>query len=449
MCLGLLIASMSLDIQALTIDEPSIDFGEQYQFTNVTREIRVWNETLVPIRLNASAPVGKWPKLQFDNALLEAGSSTLAHIELPLTSQSGAITVRFPFESESNGKIEQHEIVVSGYVDSILDDPRPAIDFGVVDARAPIEKSISISSGDEPDVHITKVLEQPNFLSAHVDDPRTLRIVPSKVDVLGFNKGVVKVALDSNRQGQAWITVLMDIHGDVVPDQNPVDFGVQRVSSRRSVRLQLTSRTGRKFSVGKVRVDAAHVKIEPAKCLTISEGCHAFSLMVDSDHSFGEIVGKVAIELPDSHQTLDVHLGGIFLADGTPLLPLDKQKQGKSTSKTDAQPSLNVAQSLKKATSAEAEMDPPGVGPLIKWQVGNEAAIYGYVIYRADSAEGKFKRVNEQIVKAKNGGDNTTADYKWRDTSAIKGREYWYYITIFNNDGRKTQLTGPQRVVAK
>jgi len=75
--------------------------------------------------------------------------------------------------------------------------------------------------------------------------------------------------------------------------------------------------------------------------------------------------------------------------------------------------------------------------------------MYGYAIYRGDAVDGPFTRLNESIVKAHNEGDGATASYQWRDTSASKGKEYWYYITIFNSNGTKRQLTGPQKVTAR
>ena len=451
MLLPVVIAIALANAHALTIDESTIDFGEKYQFAEVDRDVRVWNETQVPIRLSAiMSPVG-WPVLTFDNALLKPGTSTLIHITLPLANHIGVLNARLPFNSESAGKTETHEIVATGYVDSILDEPRPALDLGVIDAKAPIEKSVQITSTKEPDLHVTRVLEKPDFLSARIGENHTLYVTPSKLDALGYSKGLVKVALDSKLQAQAWVTVLMDVHGDVSPDQNPLDFGVQRQSSRRPIRLQLRNRNGRAFHVGKVKVDPASVTVEATTCLQVSESCHAYLLTINPDHAYGQVAGKVGFELPDTHQVLNVHLGGIYLSDNTKVRSLDEPADTSDApaAQSEAPRTVDLKQSLKKAVEDKTSTTPPGEGPLLKWQIANEAAIYGYAIYRGDSADGHFVRVNDAIIKAENGGDGTTANYQWRDTTVQKGREYWYYITIFNNNGTKTQLTGPQKVVAK
>jgi len=433
--------------RALTIDESVVDFGEQYQFAEITHDVRVWNETLLPIRLSTTAT--GLVRLTFDDASLEPGKSTLAHIKLSLANHSGVLTARVSINGESAGKTETREITVTGFVNSVLDDSRPALDLGVVDANGPhVEKPLSLLDSDDPDLRIVKVLEEPEFLSTRIGDAHTLHIKPSKIDALGYNKGVVKVALNSKLQSQAWITVLMDAHGDVVPDQNPVDFGLQRPGSRHPVRLQLNSRSGQAFRIGEVDAGAAHVSVERTECLQAGKSCQAFLLMIDPKHAFGQVTGKIAFPLPETHQVLNVHLGGVYLADNTRVVSLDKPEPNGET-KTDAPQNVSLAESLKRATGEKQEFVLPGTGPLLKWQVANEAGIYGYAIYRGDSADGKFARVNDAIVKADNGGDGTTANYQWRDTAAQKGHEYWYYITIFNNNGTKTQLTGPQKVVAK
>jgi hypothetical protein len=127
----------------------------------------------------------------------------------------------------------------------------------------------------------------------------------------------------------------------------------------------------------------------------------------------------------------------------------DLLESGKSSKQSRVTPDFDLSKSLKNATTDHLDDSPNGSGPLLKWQVANESGIYGYAIYRGATSDGQFDRVNKAIVKAGNGGDGVTATYQWRDTSAVKGHEYWYYITIFNSNGSKTQLTGPQKVVAK
>ena len=102
------------------------------------------------------------------------------------------------------------------------------------------------------------------------------------------------------------------------------------------------------------------------------------------------------------------------------------------------------------AQDNDTPVDPPGQGPLLKWQVSNENNMYGYLIYRGDGENGPFLRVNKDIVRVgDNKGDGVTSTYAWRDDSATAGKTYWYYIGMLNRDGTKQQLSGPQQVKAK
>jgi hypothetical protein len=110
----------------------------------------------------------------------------------------------------------------------------------------------------------------------------------------------------------------------------------------------------------------------------------------------------------------------------------------------------SALQKSTQATAATPPADPPGHGPLLKWQVSNENNIYGYLVYRGDVENGPFLRVNKDIVHVDAGkGDGITSTYAWRDDSATAGKTYWYYIGMLYRDGTKQQLSGPQAVKAK
>ena len=91
--------------------------------------------------------------------------------------------------------------------------------------------------------------------------------------------------------------------------------------------------------------------------------------------------------------------------------------------------------------------DPPGTGPVLRWSVANEQTLYGYLIYRAEHENGPWQRVNERIIPVL-GHDDAPSDYAWRDTSAVKGKTYWYFIKTLANNGSKQKLTEAHKVVA-
>jgi len=199
------------------------------------------------------------------------------------------------------------------------------------------------------------------------------------------------------------------------------------------------------------RSQSHHRLTELTTCLPKARpDCIAYLVTLNKDHPFGQIGGTIRFELPESHENLNVSLGGIFLTDDTKIQSLNEPVAGSEADKRSRETIVpDIAETLKQAVTEQPKEAAPGPGPLLKWQVENEIAMYGYAVYRSDKEDGQFARVNSTIIAAANHGDNVKASYQWRDNTAVKGKEYWYRITIFYNDGRKVPLTGPQKVVAK
>jgi hypothetical protein len=118
-------------------------------------------------------------------------------------------------------------------------------------------------------------------------------------------------------------------------------------------------------------------------------------------------------------------------------------------SRTASAPALDLKQALKSGTEPAEPPPPPGEGPLLKWTVLHEDLIHGYVVYRAASPEGPFVRINYETIPTSSDGGQDTGRYQWRDTNAVPGSTYWYYIGTIQNNGAKGNLSSPQKIVAK
>jgi hypothetical protein len=433
---------------SLTLDENEIDFGEKFQFAHLVHELKVWNTSKTSTVVFQTDSNRDGTSIQATPEILGPQQSGMVRIELSLSDHLGYLGKRIQLRTEEDGTQQTYPVVFMGYVNSILDDAETGVDFGPVDTNTGAERDVAFSSSIVPKLQVTQVLEAPEFVHLTIlSSGKGIRLATKKSSVLGYRKGVVKVALNSVDQPQAWINVLADFRGDIVPDQNPLSFGVQRPSSLHSIRLQLRSRTESAFSIEHFEVSpTAHVDIRQVSCLPApSKSCSGYELIAERNRAQGQIEGEATFKVAGSPDVLHVLLQGIFFNDSTNLQPLEKisAAQASVTKKTD------IVSELSKATNPMSDAVPAGFGPLLKWKIANESAIYGYAIYRGESAEGVFKRINEKLIRAKNNGDNEEVLYQYRDTTAKLQHEYWYYITIFYNSGKKVQLTGPQKVVAK
>jgi len=71
----------------------------------------------------------------------------------------------------------------------------------------------------------------------------------------------------------------------------------------------------------------------------------------------------------------------------------------------------------------------------VVWQSANELNLKGFNIWRADSKQGEFKKLNAALVTAKNSGNPIGAKYKFGDKRVKSAKTYFYKIEIVHADG--------------
>jgi hypothetical protein len=430
------------------------DVGEIYQ-TNTGRSTVIFTNTGgKPVKILSVSPVSDTDSV--DAFTFPATVAPKTSVNIPVTVFSGMdagdrnhlFKIEFDDGKRATGGVKVHLFALS-----VLDDPRPKVDLGTVNTNAvPPVKTVTLSSREVPDFRITRIIETPDFATTKIEaDGRTVSIGGKSDASWGLHDGYVKVALDSSVQPQAWIEVKVDVHGDVIPSSNPVEMGVFHNTKLPFV-VQLKSRDGKPVTLGKVELDGFRGHVTKEACVGDATGCAQISTKVANDQKGGVLRGKLRVELPELHRQLTVNIGGLYMPDSVKVHSLDEAMQ--KNSKTSAEPPpVDLKSALQNSTqtlSAAPPADPPGHGPLLKWQVSNENNIYGYLIYRGDAEAGPFLRVNKDIVRVDAGkGDGITSTYAWRDDSATAGKTYWYYIGMLNRDGTKQQLSGPQAVKAK
>jgi hypothetical protein len=80
---------------------------------------------------------------------------------------------------------------------------------------------------------------------------------------------------------------------------------------------------------------------------------------------------------------------------------------------------------------------------LLRWAAGNERGVYGYIIYRAQAAEGPFVRLNSTVVRMQDGEpDGDVRRYRYADTTVEDGVEYFYVIDVVGVNARRKRLPG-------
>lgn len=429
------------------------DMGEIYQTNTGHSTIQFANTSDKPVKILAVTPV--YDKDSVGDFELPATVASRTSVNIPVTvSTAMAAGARsHVFDIVTNvAKSAKLQVLVHFFGLSVLDEPTPKVDLGAVNnnAAAPV-KTVTLTSREVSDFRITRIVETPDFATAKILPGGHTVSIAGKTDASwGRHEGFVKVALDSSMQPQAWIDVRADVHGDVVPSANPVEMGMFR-TTKLPFMVQLKSRDGTPVKLGTISLEGFKATVTQVPCVGGAVGCAQINVLLDSGQPTGQVRGKLLVELPDSGRQLPIDIGGMYLPESVKVHNLNDEMEKNSKASAEPPP-LDLKSALQKSTEAAPPpaADPPGHGPLLKWQVSNENNIYGYLIYRGDGENGPFLRVNKDIVRVgDNKGDGVTSTYAWRDDSASAGKTYWYYIGMLNRDGTKQQLSGPQEVKAK
>lgn len=72
----------------------------------------------------------------------------------------------------------------------------------------------------------------------------------------------------------------------------------------------------------------------------------------------------------------------------------------------------------------------------LKWRTESEINNLGFDVYRSESPDGKFIKVNPAYIKGA-GTDATPRDYKFVDESAVVGKTYYYYLETISFSGER------------
>lgn len=438
---------------------PRCELPDSYQFATNTCSVELKNTGDKPIRILSTAATTPGDTIQAGPLVVPPHASAYLDAHVAWKNESGRGLRIFHLTTDEPGQ-EQRSAEVAGYVATALDEPKALLDFGVVDLPgASAEKSVTLASREVADFAIERILSMPDYLSARIgDDHRTLTASIKPDAPWGLHEDAfVKVKINTPNQSEAWIAVHVDVHGEVIPDTNPLALGLLRKGNKNEFLIRLTSRDGKDFDVGKVTPGRLHGQSSVEPCVPERSGCKLVRFVLADDQQTGALSDTLSIELPGFKRQLPVVVWGMLVGAKTKVRNLAeemekaaaaKAKSGMGAESPSANPTVDLGQAIKSSVAETTPEAPPaGKGPLLKWSVVHEELIHGYAIYRAEKQDGPFVRINKETIATKS--TEGAASYQWRDNSASSGKTYWYYVGLLNRDGTKAILTPPQRVVAK
>lgn len=83
-----------------------------------------------------------------------------------------------------------------------------------------------------------------------------------------------------------------------------------------------------------------------------------------------------------------------------------------------------------------------------KWSLASEQDNFGFDVFRGDSEEGDFIKLNENPILGA-GTTDETQKYQYRDDRIDPCREYWYYVESISTTGVREKMTPTFKAAAK
>jgi hypothetical protein len=75
-------------------------------------------------------------------------------------------------------------------------------------------------------------------------------------------------------------------------------------------------------------------------------------------------------------------------------------------------------------------------GVTLSWRTESEVNNIGWDIYRSETANGTFVKINEKLIEGR-GNSAMPFDYQYRDKTAVKKRTYYYYLENIDVEGNR------------
>jgi hypothetical protein len=437
----------------MSVESPSA-FVETYAGRPVRQAVTLLNDSDESVKLIGTQSANTFVDLiSADPSSVVIPAHSSKDISLEFTSCLVLGAHRLPFDFLLLGD-SGNQIKVRGnarvFIQSVFDLDHPEIDFGVVKAEDPTTKSLQLSSSDIPDIKLTQILEAPEFLTASVTAGGAGLSATTRAGApWGLSDGFIKLKTNSELQPEVWVHYQIDVRGDVVSSQNPVNFSPDNVGAEQEQSVRLTRTAGKPLQIRSVSTTGIAFGTRVDECAPAAVDCKLLRIVLPAETVTGLIKGHVTLSFEGLKQELPIQIGGFRLAKGQKFKSLtDNATTQRSASPTPKEP-LDIGKVIDRENRNAAPLPAPeGRGPLLKWSVAHEGAVYGYAVYRGNSDAGPFLRVSRETIRASE-DEEQRSDYQWRDTSAEPGKTYWYYVAALQNDGHKRKLSDPQKVVAK
>lgn len=435
---------------SLAFDQPRAEFGSAYQRSVVEQTYPFVNQGAKPVTILAVRPRMEGGTGEAVPRVVPSGGHGEIRVRQPVGDRLGASAFRIALDTDDPAA-PLLRLGLSGFVESAYEPQAPKLDFGTVFRESGGLLALDLASREVERLEIRSVEGAPSFLEVSTAERSgesgegirlSVRLKPGAP--IGPNAGSLILSTNVKNQPQVAVQFAAVIYGDIVPEHDPVSFGLVRVGEGYEARVSLTSRSGAPFEIESVVDPEGRVAAESAPCpaAEASKPCRQLTLRGLALVA-GPFGGTVTVRISGQDAPLPLRYAGLAASPNARIKTLDFSALPPSEVDAPRLPFVPVTAAAP-IPGAEAPTDASGAArpvALLRWQASNEEGVFGYRVLRSTSRLGPFVRVNRELILVP-AETKTAHSYVFQDFDVAPGVTYYYYLDLVTTSGEVRRFSG-------
>ncbi len=242
----------------LVLDEPRAEFDRAaYLDEVVEHRFAFRNEGATDVIVVEVVDVSGSAEIEISPTTIAAGASGEIVVRQPME-RLGEFNHRYAILTDESGR-PRYRFTLSGFAQSAYDPEVIRVDLGWIDRAQGGEQRIELSSREVARLEVLGTDGLPDWLALReverlgvAGEGMALTLTMAPNAPLGMQGGEAQIRTNVGHQQTQRVAWSANVFGDIVPSENPIEFGLGREGGRVETAIRLESRTGTAFEVDRI-----------------------------------------------------------------------------------------------------------------------------------------------------------------------------------------------------
>ena len=229
-------------------------FADAHQFATIEHSFEVTNTTDAAITIVQGIALSGTGVVRFDAAPIPPGGTATIAVSQPVDDRLGTTSFRFAVVTDEPGA-PKHRFSLSGFVESAYDPEVVHVDLGFIDRRVETSGEFELFSREIERLRATgtatehpeiAISTEPTGIS---DEGLKVRVTAGPGLPRGILYGTATLTTNVSSQPRFTFSYGANVFDDVVPEENPVEFGLVRTGQEAITTVVVRSRSDTPFDI--------------------------------------------------------------------------------------------------------------------------------------------------------------------------------------------------------